>query len=668
MLKFFRKYNMLILVVGGCLLMVSFLVGSSIQQLQGMWNNKTIATMRGEKISANDFNSAQQEFSVVKTVLEPVIPVFIRLLEGERGNAGVESWLMLSREAERLGLVGGELDGQNMLALAADMAANMAIAQQYGGMAPQLLEFPEVKELYDAVHTGATQILEQQRMSIVRRGARSERGVDLALAKAHGVLRLFTSYRNEAALLSTPELREQAERVLDVAVIEMVTIPALIAGDELPDPSEAELLAQFEEFRSVKAGGAGLGFGYLRPPAVQLEWISIQSRPIEDAITLDPVKVRVHHKNFKTMRGWSDDFAAEREKVEYDLKSEIAAEVVEAGVEAGRNEMRRMMSGLEADGEFRRVPDDWRGALATTESVAEKIRAAMSRQAGMDVSGAVAVQSTGGEWKAGRDLLMLPGVGNSISPSTGAREWQAFNDLALKVRGIVPDAEALLQVGLLNGPTTAGVDRFFFRVTGTRPESPPESIEEVRTQVARDLRVRRGWELLNGPLAEEIKSAAIRDGLSAVARQYGMDVQTPIELTRLSMAPKMASPRPIVGENQEVLRNAVLDRVGEWDPLTEVESIDPAERVIVMPIEQAKGLVVVKITGRYPVTTERLYSSYSIVENWIIRSYTEELSDNIYSFERLKERFDFKLTKAGEADEDAESVDTGLDPSAIPPG
>jgi len=672
MLKFFRKYNMIILVVGGCFLMVAFLVGSSIQQLQGMMRNGTIATMRGVKISGNDYARAQTDFAVVKQMLDPVFPQFIQALEGTDGS-GIETWLMLSTEAKRLGLVGGEKDGQSMRSLAADMAVDTYFASKYRvNVSPQILEIPGVKEEYDAVHAAYTQLMDQARQQILRKGS-SERAVDLALARAHGVLRLFQANRNIAALTSTPELREEAENVLDIAVIGMVTIHANIAADDLPPPTEEAIQQQFDTYRTIRPGEGLLGFGYLRPPAVQVEWIGINQKVVATELPLDRVAVRVYHKNHKAERGWSDDFESVRADVEDAMRNERASEIVDAGVDAGRNEMRRISSPLEDDGSFKKVPSDWRSSFVSMDQIASKIREAMTREAGVDVSAAVTVLTTANEenpWKSTREAMLLPGIGRTVQSGSGAggRGWMSFGEYALQLRGLVADSEAKVQEGLVYGPLTGGQDRYFFRVLDHREESPPESLEEVRKTVTADARQLQGWNRLKDVVAAEARQLAESEGLDAVARTYGMAVQRPLEVSRLGMTPKMDKPQPIKGENQPELRDAIMDLVGQWDPLTEVSTIPTNQRVVVMPIEQAKGLVITMVEGRYPVTKERLFESYASVERAALADLAESLNDNIYSTERLRERFDFKFVKKrGGRDGDAEETDESSDSDSNPP-
>ncbi|MCA9306512.1 MAG: hypothetical protein KDA16_08255 [Phycisphaerales bacterium] len=658
MLKFFRKYNMIILVVGGCFLMVAFLVGSSLQQLQGMMQNQTIATMRGVKISGNDYARAQTDFAIVKQMMDPVFPQFVNALEGTDGS-GIDTWLMLSTEAQRLGLVGGVQDGQNMVSLAADMAVDTYFQYQYRmPVTPQLLEIPEVKTEYDAVHSAYSQIMDQARQQILKRG-NSERAVDMALARAHGVLRVFQANRNEASLVSAPELRAHAQEVLDVAVVGMVTLNALAAADELPEPTEDEIQTQYETYRTVRPGEGLLGFGYLRPPAVQVEWINIDQKVVANELPLDRVAVRVFHKNNKTQRGWSDDFETVKDQVEQAMRTERASEIVASGVDAARNEMRRLSSPLSDDGRFKKVPDDWRAKFASMDEIAGRIRETMTREAGVDVSAAVTVLTTANEedpWKSARQAMLLPGIGRSVNPGVGAagRGWTTFGEYALQLRGLVPDDAATVQEGLVYGPLTGGEDRYFFRVIDHREESPPESLEEVRTAVVKDARLLQGWNHLKAVVADEAKALAQAEGLDAVGRKYGMTAQRPFEVSRLGMTPKMEKPQPIRGENQPELRDAIMDLVEPWDPLVDVASLPLDQRVVVMPIEQAKGLVVVVVEGRYPATRERFFEAYTSVERAALSEFAASLNDNIYSTERLRERFDFKeVKKRGSRNDDA---------------
>jgi hypothetical protein len=75
MLKFLRQYNQWILVVGGTLLLITFLMPTAIQGLaqQSAVSGVTWATYSGGAVTGADLEQSQQELRVIETMGNTVV-------------------------------------------------------------------------------------------------------------------------------------------------------------------------------------------------------------------------------------------------------------------------------------------------------------------------------------------------------------------------------------------------------------------------------------------------------------------------------------------------------------------------------------------------------------------------------------------------------------------
>src|SRR5579862_5765022 len=111
MLKWLRKYNTFILVVGGCLLMVAFLLQSVLNDLgkRGFFGG-TVFKVGSHKVTIDSLDQAGRDYNAMCSLLGNS-----RLLENFFQIESLDHWYMLEREAEEAGLVGGVQDGEGFL-------------------------------------------------------------------------------------------------------------------------------------------------------------------------------------------------------------------------------------------------------------------------------------------------------------------------------------------------------------------------------------------------------------------------------------------------------------------------------------------------------------------------------------------------------------------------
>lgn len=601
MLKFLRRYNKAILMVGGSFLMVLFLLPSTTRQLGQSALARAVAYMDGQKVTITDVQEAVRELQM----LEAFNPGLVKGLGIERNP---EHWLLLVHEARRAGFIGGPKEARK------DLPANV--------------------------------------IDMLRASA-SESRIDQMLANLRGVLRLVSS-SSTASLFSSRESIELGHRMLDTATINVVLVPASKIGDTLPPPDEATLAAHFEKYRDVDpTKPESLGLGYRRPDAVQIEWLTIDRSSIESAFTPDPIEVNKYWR--QNQAKFSGDFATAKPQVESEFKKSQIDQTMTRVVDVLKRELFKSTAGLPADGAYKTLPADWASKMPAFSTLSSLADAELRKQFPSLAQGPTAVASDG-TWRSGTDLSRLPNVGFSfLEQGNGSRIM--FSQLALMTRELDGPPLAGIQNNMVYGPLKDFRGSYhYFRVLASRKAGPPASLDEVRDAVTRDVRVTMGLEKLKSE-ADQYRERAIADGLDALATSTGNVVRTGVEVTgqmvRATVGGQAADPTL---DSPEV-RDAVMALAGKLDPKVDATTLDPATRTLAVPSQKARGLVVAQVIRFRPMTAELFRTSASAIAEYASREYNAEGIVKAFSFERLSERHDFKEvegTKKAKTPEESE--------------
>lgn len=105
MLKFLRKYNKWILVIGGGFLMVSFLLPQAIQQCAADPSKSAAAFVSGRKVILRDYSRAASELALIERFLGTPVAF---VTDDEPKQAA--HWLMLKHEARAGGFLSEGID------------------------------------------------------------------------------------------------------------------------------------------------------------------------------------------------------------------------------------------------------------------------------------------------------------------------------------------------------------------------------------------------------------------------------------------------------------------------------------------------------------------------------------------------------------------------------
>ncbi|MBL0926053.1 MAG: hypothetical protein IBJ11_00160 [Phycisphaerales bacterium] len=633
MIKLLQKYRGHMLVFFGVFLMVSFLLPQAISQFGGTPASIRVGTLDGAKVSMADLQAAQAERNILDALgaprlqLPPVLSIIARRawLTGTSALS-VDQWLLMTREAERAGLVGGPEDGSELLADIADMLAG-AQAQELirqGQGSPDRFDIMRqtIKDGFLAEYTKA---------AAASRAAHYGPAFDRTMARARGVWRLVNNYsafvNMPVGALSSDELRAIAGASLDTLVVDVALIPAASVGKSLPAPDDAALAAFFDRYKTVKprpdrltdadakaaadlakaSAQPDLGIGYFRPPSVRLESISILRNSILGLVKVDPIEARKYWSRPEVRQQFpGDNFDAVRGSVETALRTQAADRLVETAREIAKRENFRALAGVPSDGVYRRLPADWDSRKPSLEAIAQAVREELARELKLtpdQLLQAVQVRPDDGVYRGERELRVMSDLGASFV-RLNQKTNEPFPAVALAVRELAGDNDRGVQTGNIFGPLedNAG-NAHLFRVTASRQAGPPTAWTDVADDVKRDFTLMAGYEKLAADADAFKRQVVDAGGLSPLTSVEGVTISQGLDLTDAQMASPDRIPLP-EGLDAEELRKAMLSRARAWDPKSVLASLPTAERAVALPIPGARGLAVALATGRRPLTRE----------------------------------------------------------------
>ena len=254
MLKLLRQYNQWILVVGGTLLLITFLMPSAIQGLaqRSAVSGATWATYSGGTVTGADLEQAQQELRVIELLGNQTLA----FLGADKEPA---HWWLLVHEAKLAGLVGGQGDGEAILA---QMSAGQNVSAQQA-----------LFNLVKASGTNGDVVLE-------------------TLSKMQGVMRLV-NLSVAVDRVSDRRLKQSVARSLLSVSGDMVVIDARSNSTiEVAAPGDDRLNEQLRKFAdTARPAEAAIGmdkFGYKVPNRFKLEWISISKAAVAASTANSP--------------------------------------------------------------------------------------------------------------------------------------------------------------------------------------------------------------------------------------------------------------------------------------------------------------------------------------------------------------------------------------------
>jgi len=649
--KFFRKYKNVMLVFFGIVLMIAFTVPQALHSVGQRGSGSPALIVAGRTVSIDTLQRYANEADAID------------ILTGRAGTAmlGFDSsnnerpiqWALAKAEADKAGFVGGPSDGRNYLT---DVAA-MQIAMMY-----------RVDPKMPAVRAEATK---QADLIAVRiNDSARARGLqplefEAALATARGIQRGREAYF-EAAALSQRRMIAQAHRLGDRAQIDLVFVTvdgALAERESAIEPVQAAEF--FEKYKAVKSGTGEMGFGYLRPAQVQLEWIKLDRAAISAAVRVDPVVLNMRLRAAPTTP--DEDKAAKLRAMEETIRKELTDAAMNDASTAAKAAILGPVSKLVQEGGFRLLPADWDSRRPTTAQVIEKITADVTLPSGSPDPTAprlplpAPVPGSAKDWTALADLVKLDGVGRAgfkrgnstpvmltqlVEQVKELRDPKATSEIATALQSGVPLSDSLEDV---QG------NRYFVTVTQSRREAAPASLSEVQDAVVADVKKAQAYEKLTSQIGTYTLVAS-EQGLDEVAERLR---QAPINAKPdFRRGLTIGRPLPLNPDdpiNKELV-DAVMDAAAKLDPTVALSGVPSGNLIVATPIPSKRGVVFAKIITYSPVTEEDFRRIAARIEQSTAMDRLDLRANNPFSYKALAERLNATSPSGKRIAEDIKAV------------
>lgn len=355
------------------------------------------------------------------------------------------------------------------------------------------------------------------------------------------------------------------------------------------------------------------------------------------------------------------EFAAEKPKVEAKLRENKVQLVLEEADRAYRSRVKAATRKLAVSGGVKQLPEDWASTRPTMESLAQDLVVAVENATKIKMP-LPAVTVRAAEFIPLDDLRNLGPIGYAQF-SIGGRQG-SFPQLVARTHELDPADSGGPQVGVpydfpVVDSTTRDVS--YFTVLDAKGESPAESLDEVRADVVRDVKLTEAYEKLKTS-APTYQALAVTDGLEGVARLFETPPAagsppgtpaTPLPIDRRVVISKMQNDFRFPQLDDQGLRDAVLATLHTLGPDTRPTPENLVLRTIYHMLPSKLSLAVIQITGQRPLAVEdmRLIGDREVgaLQQRELRDALTENSRSPFSYAAMKNRLMYKPA-AGEKD------------------
>lgn len=654
MLRIIRKYQLIILAIGGSLLMVVFLFQPVLTRLAPSPHKTKIAKLDdGSNYTRMDIQQANVAISLLKRVnpraLGPRSAGGMGLDGSSESNVALH-WLLLVKQAEKAGLIGGAGDGAAWLL---DIAQTESMIQVMTETRQGLLRTPEEQQQRLAE-------LSAQIATIMNTNAARSAGIaggtmdDVyrILAQARGIYRLLSSIQTMPAFSDLGAIQAAHESVDSVAVNAVILDSSLVVS-AVPEPSDEQLQAFFDVYKAQSPDDNDFRIGYTQPTRIQLGWMMLEKNVFMNTVKVDRVELnKIWRKDREQYPG---DFALERINLERQYREDLATDMMIEADRIIRAQILAVTNGLPSVHGILTLPADWDAKRPHLEDISNTVVSRINEQFSVSLP-TPSLTMIGDRWLNANAIVSLPDFGNSAY-RVGSRQLPTYslpqffeltetNTTGLDVQVGLPlvDPAATDEIG----------NRFYAVVLAVRNQGPADTIADVtRESVLADYKAVKAFELLSARM-DEFKAAIASNGDLAPAVDLALAMasdQTAVTrpgVIRNILVRRDAIDRGVLTNfvdprlNTEDFRNAVIESADGLDPLISPKAVAANPIPVVMALPSARSVALSLVIAPRPVTAERFQTiARGVVNNAAQRELLDATADleDPFSYSAMTTRF-----------------------------
>ena len=609
--KFFRQYNKVILVVGGCVLMVAFLIPQAVQMFGPNPERETVGQINGQDVKRGQVQYATFELELLRQIFSLAVRIDDPL-----------QWLMLQREAADAGLWASESEVSLALATVGVDDQQLADIAQRAGVTPAGVR--------QAVRHW---LMAEQYTQLVRGGAYQD---PAGLSPSPALVRIETlqqmiqqvSQMQQAGNQINPAMlqyaMESAHRAVDGA--HRLSVPMLehfaqdtyarIGGQVAliePDPQSVEAPGDtavqqlFDTYRDALPGeGEPLPFGYATPARVKLQWMVVTEEAIRSSVDVpyvDVVEFYRQNKDRLAVDGEEPPAQPTDEMVQQIttlLRRQKASELSQQIAARVRGRFTENVRGFPTEDGYVQLPEDFQPAALS------EIASAVQDEFGVEAR----VEGDAERWVALDELPTLPGIGMA---RLGSFNGPSFGEYVSQTQVLAEEPAAVrrdlqTQVGVGSLPLVGPQGMYFFRLIDAAPREAPESLDAVRDQVVADARTKAAFEQLSDE-ADQWRQKVVDGGIESLEGQDRVTVSDLPPFQRMTAMTGEAPPLPTIGRSQTFIDAAFTTAQSIEDPTIDVAELPRDRRVATaaLPASNVGPVLAIFLLDEYQPLTRPTY-------------------------------------------------------------
>ena len=668
MLKFFRKYNRIILVVGVVVLMASFGIGPAIRSLRPGPSEQAVGTVNGAEIIAQQQSRASAELRLVQQLvwsgiasqmqqptdggrrqrmMQRMVQMQLRQMRGvlvpfriradDDRNRSL-AWLLAKRDARAMGIDVSRAEVSRALAM-------LGFSQNIEQIAERL----ETTE--ETIRTALRHwLLLEQYAAIVSGDAFTGVGSGSAQPGLHK-LNLLTEVASASGRQAMTRARQAmavlrpSQRVSEPLVKHYIQQDAASVGgrlltlnaadrlDKVDPPSEQRLQALFDKYKDDLPGtGEPWAIGYKYHDRVKLEALVLPMQRVRQSITVEGVEIIDYYENNKaqfrkepaTQPATTQAATQPNEpqykpigevsdQIEQTLTEQKAKEKAKLVLETAISLMEQPLRSVPDEGGYKDLPNDFsRFISGLSDDKAKSLRleavvAEIEKRYGIKPK---IVRFTK-KWHPVPEISSLSDIGQAQLASERGDSLQAYIQTA---RTFDPSTSNVLtalrlQVGVPSARLQTDDSRLVFRLTAAEASHPPASLDAVREKVAADAREIAAYQSLERERSLMLEQARSQ-GLDNIAESVAGQVEQfePVPRRESGRFRQGARPPelPQVGRSEKLI-DAIFDLAARLHTADTPLSDKPLKQRIASLGLKAKRQLVFYQVDQFEAVTDRTY-------------------------------------------------------------